>query len=106
MDAWAELQPDFNPHPRTEGDQRGIYQAVQRHDFNPHPRTEGDEDLAQSVDTLDISTHTLARRVTASAADTRAASAISTHTLARRVTVSQLVVDLAKVFQPTPSHGG
>ena len=64
MCGWnPEVEKDFNPHPRTEGDRWPSISLRFRKYFNPHPRTEGD----MCVDVRDyvtgISTHTLARRV-------------------------------------------
>ena len=55
----------------------------------------------------EISTHTLARRVTAIIELIYWKRYISTHTLARRVTWGSIQNALrAYPFQPTPSHGG
>ena len=56
---------DFNPHPRTEGDRGRRPCRRRRSNFNPHPRTEGDRKGIANGTISVISTHTLARRVTA-----------------------------------------
>ena len=77
---------DFNPHPRTEGDGQKAAKITPARYFNPHPRTEGDERLQVSVG---------------------AELQISTHTLARRVTQAENMDEAKRLeFQPTPSHGG
>ena len=55
---------NFNPHPRTEGDLDIAASDIKRANFNPHPRTEGDRRTVRFHGGLEISTHTLARRVT------------------------------------------
>ncbi len=63
--------------------------------FNPHPRTEGDlHRVARLAQLRDISTHTLARRVTPQPACSAQYGTISTHTLARRVTEFKYAFDL------------
>ena len=41
---------DFNPHPRTEGDQLEYFPCFHSYHFNPHPRTEGDRRRGNSDD--------------------------------------------------------
>ena len=84
----ASRRPDsqnFNPHPRTEGDNDGGQAARHHPDFNPHPRTEGDR--IGDINALGV-------------------DVISTHTLARRVTPKRAAAPRRCGFQPTPSHGG
>ena len=119
---------DFNPHPRTEGDEAAGELEAQTKHFNPHPRTEGDSGCRYSgqigqisthtlarrvtrlvsglVDCGWISTHTLARRVTKAIDTDNKMEGISTHTLARRVTIFGGLKLQPGLFQPTPSHGG
>jgi len=55
---------DFNPRPRTEGDEvlGDMFQRVL--DFNPRPRTEGDAEAIEAWLAENISIHALARRAT------------------------------------------
>ena len=64
MDGTKTYSTDFNPHPRTEGDYVCLGTHFLRVYFNPHPRTEGDTEMVNMSQEVEISTHTLARRVT------------------------------------------
>ena len=98
----------FNPHPRTEGD-NGCRRASQKalRDFNPHPRTEGDGSHLCQENVFPISSHTLAPGVSVYVDARDISSNISTHTLARRVTARRTRTRLPPSnFNPHPRTEG
>ena len=76
----------FNPHPHTEGDFTRTVLLNDRMSFNPHPHTEGDDGVYFIDLFLDVSIHTLTRRVTRQSSKGSLRVLVSIHTLTRRVT--------------------
>ena len=60
-------------------------------DFNPRPRTEGDEISKATNETIEISIHALARRATVPEEQLPDLSGISIHALARRATTDKIL---------------
>ena len=54
----------FNPHPHAEGDFLSHWKSVLYQCFNPHPHAEGDFLAKFIVSIVNVSIHTLTRRVT------------------------------------------
>ena len=54
--------------------------------FNSHPHKEDDEDAGAMLDTMNISTHILTRRMTVRERTVYRPGSISTHILTRRMT--------------------
>jgi len=60
---------NFNPRPRTEGDDKACDKWEAAQYFNPRPRTEGDNIYLNLKFLTNISIHALARRATCRISD-------------------------------------
>ena len=54
----------FNPHPHAEGDKFSNGISTGNLCFNPHPHAEGDALSDEQITAIEVSIHTLTRRVT------------------------------------------
>ena len=83
---FCTLLHHFNSQPHKEADPSTELTHQEREDFNSQPHKEADRSLLNVVVSLEISTHSLTRRLTILKARGFKGKNISTHSLTRRLT--------------------
>ena len=76
----------FNSQPHEEADRPPGHRRSHPLYFNSQPHEEADEELLDKKDALDISTHSLTKRLTEDAILLLRVEGISTHSLTKRLT--------------------
>ena len=102
----AEYQQNFNSQPHKEADCDSLNLGLSCKYFNSQPHKEADADANFARACINISTHSLTRRLTVVLLDFCDSFRISTHSLTRRLTGSWYTADRKLLFQLTASQGG
>ena len=96
----------FNSQPHKEADYHIRTEHIQLTYFNSQPHKEADGNKYWYSLTLNISTHSLTRRLTLADQIFGDFYVISTHSLTRRLTFRKTADRTKKIFQLTASQGG